>query len=324
MPRGYDQPLYIQPFDHRGSFQTKMFGWQSPLTEAQTTEIAAAKKVIYDGFLAALAGGVPKDKAGILVDEQFGTAILRDAASKDIITACPAEKSGQAEFDFEYGEEFGAHVEAFDPTFCKVLVRYNPQGDRTLNQRQASRLKRLSDFLAGRGRSRFMFELLIPPEKTQLDRLSGDKKAYDLELRPRLMVEAIEELQEKGVEPDLWKVEGLDQREDCERVVAAARAGGRRNVGCIVLGRGEDDRKVREWLQIAADVPGFVGFAIGRTVFWEPLIAWRSKQATRDQTVAEIARRYSQFVDLFERKHASQFPVAPSSNRPERRSAMEG
>ena len=151
MPRGYDRPLYIQPFDHRGSFQTKMFGWQSPLSDAQTAEIAAAKRVIYDGFLAALAGGVPKEKAGILVDEQFGAAILRDAASKNIITACPAEKSGQHEFDFEYGEDFARHIEAFDPTFCKVLVRYNPEGDGALNKRQAARLKRLSDFLAARG-----------------------------------------------------------------------------------------------------------------------------------------------------------------------------
>ena len=112
MPRGYDRPLYIQPFDHRGSFQTKMFGWQSPLSDAQTAEIAGAKRVIYDGFLAALARGVPKEKAGILVDEQFGAAILRDAASKNIVTACPAEKSGQEEFDFEYGEDFARHIEA--------------------------------------------------------------------------------------------------------------------------------------------------------------------------------------------------------------------
>jgi Uncharacterized protein conserved in bacteria (DUF2090) len=150
MPRGYDRPLYILPFDHRGSFQTKMFGWQSPLSDAQTAEIAGAKRVIYDGFLAALAGGVPREKAGILVDEQFGAAILRDAESQNIVTACPVEKSGQAEFDFEYGEDFASHIEAFDPTFAKVLVRYNPDGDRALNKRQAARLKRLSDFLAAR------------------------------------------------------------------------------------------------------------------------------------------------------------------------------
>src|ERR1700674_590229 len=156
MPRGYDRPLYILPFDHRGTFQAKMFGWQSPLSEAQTTEISGAKQVIYDGFKSALAAGVPKQKAGILVDEQFGAAILRDAASNNVVSACPAEKSGQEEFDFEYGEDFARHIEAFDPTFCKVLVRYNPQGDRALNERQAARLKRLSDFLTDRNRSRFM------------------------------------------------------------------------------------------------------------------------------------------------------------------------
>jgi myo-inositol catabolism protein IolC len=323
MPRGYDPPLYVQPFDHRGSFETKMFGWHSPLSDAQTAEIAAAKRVIYDGFLAALAGGVPKEKAAILVDEQFGAAILRDAASKNIVTACPAEKSGQPEFTFEYGEDFARHIEAFDPTFCKVLVRYNPDGDGALNKRQVAGWKRLSDFLGSRGRSRFMFELLVPPEKMQLDRLAGDKRAYDLQLRPRLVVEAIQELQDRGVEPDIWKLEGLDRREDCERVVAAARSGGRHAVGCIVLGRGEDDRKVREWLETAAAVPGYIGFAIGRTVFWDPLTAWRGKQVTRETTVAEIARRYREFVDLFERKEASPSVAASPKVRPERRSSME-
>jgi myo-inositol catabolism protein IolC len=235
------------------------------------------------------------------------------------------EKSGQAEFDFEYGEDFASHLEAFDPTFAKVLVRYNPDGDPALNKRQVARLKRLSDFLAARNRNRFIFELLVPAEKMQLDRLMGGRETYDLELRPRLMIEAIQELQNSGVEPDLWKVEGLARREDCERVVAAARAGGRDNVGCIVLGRGEDDRKVREWLGIAAAVAGFVGFAIGRTVFWDPLVEWRNKRATRGQTVAEIERRYRQFVDLFEReKDASQISAASSSVRPEHRSLMEG
>jgi myo-inositol catabolism protein IolC len=301
MPRGYDRPLYILPFDHRGSFEEKMFGWEPPLSDAQTAEIIRAKQIIYDGFNAALASGVPKERAGILVDEQFGAGILRDAASKNIVTACPAEKSGQKEFDFEYGEEFARHIEAFDPTFCKVLVRYNPEGDRALNKRQATRLNRLSEVLAARNRSRFLFELLVPAEKTQLDRLNGDKLAYDRELRPRLMVEAISELQDAGVEPDLWKVEGMDRREDCERVVAAARIGGRDQVGCIILGRGEDERKVREWLGIAAEVPGFIGFAVGRTDFWDPLIAWRRNQATRMQAVDRIAERYREFVDLFER-----------------------
>ena len=300
MPRGYDKPLYILPFDHRGTFETKMFGWEGELDAAQTAEIAAAKQVIYDGFKAAIAAGVPKDRAGILVDEQFGTAILRDAAANGYATSCPAEKSGQDEFDFEYGDDFARHIEAFHPTFCKVLVRYNPGADAVMNRRQAARLKTLSDYLAGAGRSRYMFELLVPPTKEQLQQQGGDRKAYDLTLRPQLMVDAITELQDIGIEADVWKIEGLERREDCARIVAAARRGGRDRVGCIVLGRGEDDRKVHEWLSIAASVPGFIGFAVGRTDFWEPLVDWRAGKITREDAVAEIARRYLDFTRIFE------------------------
>src|SRR5215467_3744290 len=300
MTLGFDKPLYVLPFDHRATFYTKMFGWKGVPTPDQTAQVAAAKQVIYDAFQSAVAGGIPKERAGILVDEQFGTAILRDATKNGYLTASPAEKSGRDEFDFEYGEDFAKHIEAFRPTFCKVLVRYNPEGNPDLNERQAARLKLLSDYLHGKSQSLYMFELLVPAEKEQLDRLKGDKKVYDLELRPGLMVQAIRQLQDAGVEPDLWKIEGIDRREDCERVVATARREGRDKVGCIVLGRGEDDRKVGEWLATAAPVEGFIGFAVGRTAFWDPLVDWRDKKITRDAAVNEISRRYRQFVRIFE------------------------
>jgi myo-inositol catabolism protein IolC len=303
-PRGFDKPLYVLPFDHRDSFETGMFGWKGALTPEQTAQIAAAKQVIYDGFQTAIAAGVHKEKAGILVDEQFGAAILRDAAARGYVTMCPAEKSGQEEFDFEYGEGFAKHIEAFHPTFCKVLVRYNPEGDQALNRRQSVRLNRLSDYLHSERHSLFMFELLVPPEKAQLDKLKGDKKAYDLELRPRLVVETIQQLQDAHVEPDVWKIEGLDRREDCEKIVAAARQGGRDKVGCIILGRGEDDKKVREWLSVAAPVKGFIGFAVGRTSFWDPLVAWKADRSKRDESVKEIARRYREWCDTFDKARA--------------------
>jgi len=304
MSLGFDRPLYILPFDHRGSFETGMFGWKGALSPQQTAQIADAKQVIYDGFKAAVAAGVPKQKAGILVDEQFGAAILRQAKADGFTIACPAEKSGQDEFDFEYGEDFAAHIEAFQPTFCKVLVRYNPEGNQALNRRQSSRLKQLSDYLHDNSHSLFMFELLVPAENAQLAKVGGDKRAYDSKIRPRLMVHTIEELQDAHVEPDVWKLEGLEHREDCERIVAAARRGNRNKVGCIVLGRGEDDQKVREWLTTAAGVPGFIGFAVGRTDFWGPLVDWREKRSTREATVNEIALRYREFVDIFEKARA--------------------
>jgi myo-inositol catabolism protein IolC len=234
------------------------------------------------------------------VDEQFGAAILHDARANGYTTACPAEKSGQDEFDFEYGDDFAAHIEAMQPTFCKVLVRYNPEGKRALNIRQAERLKRLSDYLHEKSTSMFMFELLVPPEKAQLARVEGDKRAYDIGLRPELMAETIERLQDAGVEPDVWKVEGLDRRQDCEKIVAAARRSGRDKVGCIILGRGENDQKVREWLAVASGVPGFIGFAVGRTSFWDPLVNWLAKKITREDAVNDIVRRYQEFVGIFE------------------------
>jgi 5-dehydro-2-deoxygluconokinase len=300
MTIGYDKPLYVLPFDHRATFSKTMFGWQGPLSPEQTAEIAAVKQVIFDAFKAAVGGGVPKDRAGILVDEQFGAAILRDARTQGFISACPAEKSGQDEFDFEYGPDFARHIEQFDPTFCKVLVRYNPEGDKALNQRQAARLRQLSDYLHKSGRL-YMFELLVPPTAAQLQRLGNDKKAYDLQLRPALMVQAIHELQDSGIEADVWKIEGIERNEDCERVVAAARRAGRDKVGCIILGRGEDDQKVRQWLTTAASVPGFTGFAVGRTTFWDPLVNYRAKKITRDAAVAQIAASYRAWVDLFEK-----------------------
>jgi 5-dehydro-2-deoxygluconokinase len=309
MTPGFNQPLYILPFDHRGSFQTKMFGWKGTLTGAQTAEIAAAKRVIYDGFKAAVAAGAPREKAGILVDEQFGAAILRDAARDGFSTACPAEKSGQDEFDFEYGDDFARHIEAFHPTFCKVLVRYNPEGDKALNERQAARLRRLSQYLRSSSQSLFMFELLVPSEAEELEELHGDKKAYDRQMRPALMVEAIHEFQDADVEPDIWKIEGLDRREDCENVVAAARRNGRDKVSCIVLGRGEDDQKVREWLSTAASVPGFIGFAVGRTTFWDPLVDFRAGKITREAAVAKISETYRGWVDLFETARSGSRPV---------------
>lgn len=300
MAIGYDRPLYILPFDHRGTFQKNMFGWSGTITPEQTAKIADMKKVIYDGFKAALAGGVPQDKSGILVDEQFGSEILQDAAKHGYNTSCPAEKSGQDEFDFEYGEDFAKHIEKFRPTFCKVLVRYNPEGDADLNNRQAQRLARLSKYLHSGGPSKFMFELLVPAEKAQLEKVGGDKKRYDRELRPDLMIKAIHQLQDAGVEADVWKIEGIETAEDCRKVVQAMKRGGRDHVGGIILGRGEDDVKVRLWLKTAAAVPGFIGFAVGRTSFWDPLVEWRDGKKSREATVTEIARRYREWCDIFE------------------------
>ncbi len=303
MTPGFDRPLYFLPFDHRASMQRKMFRWEGPLNAAQTAQMAAAKRVIYDGFQAAVAAGAPKEYAAILVDEQFGSAILRDAAEQGYTIACPVEKSGKKQLDFEYGEEFERHIEGINPTFCKVLVRYNPEGDEALNRHQTARLKQLSSYLRGRERL-FLIELHVDAEPEQMDRFKGDEHSYELDLRPTLIVRSIHEIQAAGVEPDVWKVEGLDNREDAASVVAAARRDGRDRVGCIILGGGADEQRMRARLTTAASVPGFIGFAVGRTTFSDALTEWSAHRITREAASAMIARRYREWVDVFERgKH---------------------
>ena len=299
MIAGYEKPLYILPFDHRHSYITGVFHWQAPLTPDQLADIVASKAVIYEGFKAAVADSPVRDRAGILVDEMFGAALLRDAAAQGYVTCVSTEKSGQNEFDFEYGDAFARHIEAVNPTFAKVLVRYNPDGDPTMNARQAERLRRLSDYLA-RTRRLFMFELLVPTEPAQLARLDGSRAAYDRDLRPTLMVDAIHALQDAGVEPDVWKIEGLDRRENCEQIVDVARRGGRATVGCIVLGRGSDEEAVVRWLTVAAAVKGFIGFAVGRTTWLDAVIKWRAHSIGRETAVAQIATRFREWTAIFE------------------------
>jgi 5-dehydro-2-deoxygluconokinase len=298
MTIGYTKSLYILPFDHRSSFEKGLFGWTGDLSQEQTDRIARSKEVIYDAFKLATSQGIPRESAGILVDPQFGASILRQAREEGYITCMPTEKSGQAEFQFEYGEHYAAEIEKFKPTFAKALVRYNPEDDEALNRRQAARLKSLADYLHSHGRY-FMFELLVPATHEQMDRLEGDQTVYDRDLRPSLMIGAIKELQNAGVEPDVWKIEGLDSRDDCVQVVAVARRDGRSDVGCIILGRGSNADKVVDWLRIAASVPGFIGFAVGRTSFWDPLVALRDGKISRQEAVQDIAGRYLKWVQVF-------------------------
>jgi 5-dehydro-2-deoxygluconokinase len=298
MNLGYDKPLFVLPFDHRQSYAADVFGFKGPMSPQQIAEVAASKRVIYEGFQQALAEGAPAEKSGILVDEQFGAELLRDARDRGYITAMPTEKSGQHEFDFEYGQQFAEHIEAFDPTFAKVLVRYNPQGDAVVNERQLARLKRLSDYLHENDRL-FMFEMLVPAEQAQLA-AAGDKQTYDRQVRPGLMVQAIREIQDFGVEPDVWKIEGLDRREDCVEIVSTVRREGRDRVGSIILGRGENEQKVVAWLTVAASVPGFIGFAVGRSTFQQAIIDLRAGKVTRDAAVAQIAGRFRQWIEVFD------------------------
>ena len=301
MKPGYAKPLYLLPFDHRNSFVEDMFHFQFPLSDVQHQKVVAVKQIIYEGLLAAIAKNKVNPHAAILVDEQFGSTILRDAKKHNLVTAVSVEKSGRTEFEFEYGADFGQHIELFAPTFAKVLVRFNPEGDPELNDLQLARLFLLSSWCR-RNDQLFMFELLVPATKDQLRWYHSDLHAYDRKCRPGLMVQAICAIQDAGIEPDVWKIEGLDEREDCLNIVEAARRNGRNEVGCIVLGRGENEKKIADWLSMAGSVPGFIGFAVGRTTFWSAIADLGSRLIDRKGAIARIAERYQMWVSLFEHR----------------------
>jgi len=308
MQLGYENKLYILAFDHRGSFQKKFFGIEGNPDPEQTAMIADAKHLIFEGLQRAVAGGADASVTGVLVDEQFGGSVPEEARAQGLKLAMPTERSGQNMFDFQYGDEFGEHIESFDPDFTKVLVRYNPDGDAGENKEQLGKLKRLSDWLHSKDR-KFLFELLVPAEQAQLDAVGGSSERYDSELRPDLMRRTIAAIQDAGIEVDIWKIEGVDAREDCETLAAQARTGGRDGVVCVVLGRGADDAKVDHWLEQAAPVDGFVGFAIGRSIWWNPLKEYVDGKIERSAGAQEIAENYLRFVKVYERA-GGKAPVA--------------
>ncbi|MEO8967384.1 MAG: DUF2090 domain-containing protein, partial [Solirubrobacteraceae bacterium] len=146
---------------------------------------------------------------------------------------------------------------------------------------------------------KFLFELLVPATAAQLEQVAGDQDAYDRDLRPALVVGTLEQLQAAGVEPHIWKIEGLEVRADCERVVAQAQAGGREDVRCVLLGRGADLARVAHWLKIAAPVKGYIGLAIGRTIWLEALTEHLAGRLERDAAITQIAANYRQMIDTY-------------------------
>ena len=300
MALGYDGKLYILAFDHRGSFQKKMFGIEGDATPEESATIADAKRLIFEGVTEAVRRGAEPGATGVLVDEQFGSDIPQRSRSQGLKLAMPVEKSGQNEFDFDYGDDFGAHIEKFDPDFSKVLVRFNSDDDPVMNQRQLGRLKRLADWLHEHDR-KFLFELLVPATEAQLASVGGDTERYDTELRPELMRRAIEDIQNFGIEVDVWKIEGVDESDDAEMLAEQTRSGeGRERVACVLLGRGASTAKVEHWLEVAAPVDGFIGFAIGRSIWWDALKAFLSNELERGAAATEIADNYLHFVEVYE------------------------
>ena len=277
---------FMLAFDHRNSLLTTFFEVTGEPTDPEVAAACEVKRVIGDGLLNAIERAlVGADEAGALVDATYGADAIDALQDAGVRVAVPVEASGRREFGFEHSD-WRERLDATRPAWAKVLVRYNTDGDAATNERQRHRLLDLQTVARAIGVG-FLFELLVPPEPNQRT------PVYDVEVRPDLVVRGLEELRKAGIAPDLWKIEGLDRREDCARVADVAGA------PCVVLGRGADAAAVERWLRTAAGVPGFDGFAIGRSIWWDPVRAYMDGGIHRDAAVSAIADRYGHFVDVY-------------------------
>jgi myo-inositol catabolism protein IolC len=293
--------LFILAFDHRASFLRSFFDVTSEPSEAEHERASRAKDVIWSGVERALDGGdVDPSTVGILVDATYARRVIDAARERGIRYAIPLEESGRDELALETSA-WRERLAELDPAWAKILVRYNPGGDDGMNERQRAVLADVSEHCRRTGRA-FMLEVLVPAEPGQLSAVGNDTDRYDREVRPALVTRTIEEMQASGIEPDVWKLEGLDERADCEAVVSAARANGCEHVDCVVLGRGASHLAVERWVRIAAGVEGWTGFAIGRSIWWEPLRGYfdgGESDTARERAAAQIAGTFTRFAQLF-------------------------
>lgn len=307
IPRVPDADLFLLAMDHRHSLAKDVYGIGGTVTPADAERIAAGKELIFRGLLAALDRGAERSVTGVLVDERYGAEVAARARAAGLRLAMPIEASGHDWFTLEYGDlgqrTWLEHVERFSPDYVKVLVRDNPDfaaGDR---RAQMDDLAVVSRTLREAGRT-FLVELLVPATADQAGRLGA---RYDADLRPDLTVQVITEMQQAGVEPGIWKIEGLETAAAAARVVAAAQQGGRGDVRCIVLGRDAPAERLDHWLEIAAPTPGFEGFAIGRSIWEEPLAGHLAGQLGADQLTGRVADNYLHYVGTY--RAAEQHPA---------------
>jgi 5-dehydro-2-deoxygluconokinase len=296
---GYHKPLYILPFDHRRTFAQNMFGLKrvEDLNFEQRELIKEFKMLIYKGFKKAVETGIPTDLAAVLCDEEFGSEILLDAKHNGFVTILTIEKSGEETFKFQY-DNYQQHIERFKPTFTKVLIKFNPEDSIVSKKAQIENLKKISDYSHKAG-FKFLLEVLVIANIKQLHEAKGSRDIYDTKLRPNLTIKAIREIQQAGIEPDIWKLEGFDSPKDYKNIVLQVKSGGRDNVNLVILGRGAEEEKVDQWLKIGAKVEGVVGFAVGRTVFWEALEKFHRGEISKKEVIDKIASNFLHFYNIF-------------------------
>ncbi|WP_158507223.1 2-deoxy-5-keto-D-gluconate 6-phosphate aldolase domain-containing protein [Subtercola sp. Z020] len=291
-----DRLLFILAADHRDSLERELYKLTAKPTPQQAARIASDKLLIYRAVLDA-AGELPAGvQPGILIDEQYGASAAELAASSGgtVNLSMPLEASGHPFFEFAYGDDWQRHGEFFGTDHSKVLVRDNPGFDPADREKQAETLAGVSAWAESSGHP-LILELLVPATDADTAAVGGDSDRYDRESRPGLTVDVMHFLQDHGVSPAFWKIEGLETTDAAQAVARAAVRGGRA-AKCIVLGRHAPTDRLDRWLDTAAPVEGFVGFAIGRSIWWDALQGHLDGTLSAGEAQAQIREAYLGFA----------------------------
>jgi myo-inositol catabolism protein IolC len=304
--------LLILAADHRNSLERGLYGLTAPPTPAQAARISADKLLIYQALLDAAAQLPAQIQPGVLVDEQYGASVAELAShSAGAVSVCmPLEASGQEWFGFAYGDDWQRHAGFFAAEHAKVLVRDNPGLDPARREQQARRVAQVSAWAARAARS-LILDLRVPATGADKDATGGDMDRYDHELRPGHTLRVMEYLQDHGVEPALWMVEGPGRHDDAVAVAAMARRGGRQ-ARCLAGGRHAPYDTLKHWLQVAAPIPGWAGFAIGRSIWWDPLHAHLRHINTAGEARRRIKDAYLDYARYYINARDGKLPVDPT------------
>jgi myo-inositol catabolism protein IolC len=288
--------LFLLAADHRRSFE-RLFGIDGPVSAGDRELLVAAKSLVAAALGDTVAARWDRDdgaELGILIDDEYGGAAIDIARRTGVAVALAFERSGQSVLEFEHAD-WRDRLATDPPTFAKVLIRHRADGDAAEVAVQLDRLRQIGDACAASSAG-FLLELLTP--YSAAERAAAGDDELEVTVRPRLVVDAITQIKDAGIDPDVWKVEGVADPDLCAEIAAAARGSGREAVRVVVLGAGAGVDTVNRWLGAAADGV-YDGFAVGRSIWADAVLAHGRGELDAASARASIATRYAGFIDTF-------------------------
>jgi 5-dehydro-2-deoxygluconokinase len=213
--------------------------------------------------------------------------VIAEARRDGVVVGTPAERAGA--FPLAWATE--PFDRALIGAFVKVLVRFRPDDADEIRDGQWHQLDMLQAWCR-RAETQLVVEVLVPRRQEPEDTFDGAG-------RPAMLADFIGESYRRGLTPQFWKIEGTpaaDGARTIDRAIAA-----QPQCRQIILGKAADIATIERWFAAAHNSATAVGFAIGRSVFWEPSTAFLAGSMTAAEAAANICANYLQLVDAWRR-----------------------